>query len=242
MAIKNVLIPDNLGNEFDLGVIEANKVHLKFDGVSLFRDTTTGALRSIGLFLTPATNGGSANIPVGCAGFRVANGNWVNNLVLPASAPYVGFVLVVTSAAGFDTTVMATNTGLHSAQVLRTGQRLIFVWTGVQWDLVPNGRRSIRIVTATGALTADDDVVFIRNAALAVTLTLPHAGTCAGKVISLRRDSNADTGTIVINGGGTTIEVVTTTGLFGAVSALGTTALSRAATWMSDGIRWVILA
>ena len=38
MAIKNVLTPDNLGNEFDLGVEEANKIHLKLDNVTLIRD------------------------------------------------------------------------------------------------------------------------------------------------------------------------------------------------------------
>ena len=38
MAIKNLLTPDNLGNEFDLGVAEANKIHLKLDGTTIVRD------------------------------------------------------------------------------------------------------------------------------------------------------------------------------------------------------------
>lgn len=33
---------NNLGNEFDIGTIESNKIHINFDGVTINRDPTTG--------------------------------------------------------------------------------------------------------------------------------------------------------------------------------------------------------
>jgi len=46
MAIQQSVTPANLGNEFDLGVIEANKVHLNL-GDSLTRDALTGVLDAV---------------------------------------------------------------------------------------------------------------------------------------------------------------------------------------------------
>lgn len=47
MAVK-VVTPGNLGNEFDLGVVEAGKVHLNVDGVTLRRNVGTGVLSAAG--------------------------------------------------------------------------------------------------------------------------------------------------------------------------------------------------
>jgi len=46
-----VITPGNLGNEFDLGVIEANKIHVNFDGTSIVRNVGTGVVSAV----TPAT-------------------------------------------------------------------------------------------------------------------------------------------------------------------------------------------
>jgi len=35
---------NNLGNDFDIGVIEASKIHVKVDGTSIVRDPSTGVL------------------------------------------------------------------------------------------------------------------------------------------------------------------------------------------------------
>jgi hypothetical protein len=45
MAIP-VVTPSDLGNEFDLGLIEANKIHVKLDNATLVRDAGTGVLSS----------------------------------------------------------------------------------------------------------------------------------------------------------------------------------------------------
>lgn len=50
MAV-NVITPSNLGNEFDLGVIESGKIHIKVDGNTIKRDSTTGVLSAEGLQL-----------------------------------------------------------------------------------------------------------------------------------------------------------------------------------------------
>ena len=39
-----VVTTSNLGNEFDLGVIEAGKIHIKVDGVTITRNIATGVL------------------------------------------------------------------------------------------------------------------------------------------------------------------------------------------------------
>lgn len=50
MAV-NVVTNTNLGNEFDLGVIETNKIHVKIDGTTIVRNAGTGELSAV----TPAT-------------------------------------------------------------------------------------------------------------------------------------------------------------------------------------------
>jgi hypothetical protein len=63
MAV-NVITPSNLGNEFDLGVIEQSKIHIKVDGNTIKRDATTGVLSAEGLQLEDliATGHAIANI------------------------------------------------------------------------------------------------------------------------------------------------------------------------------------
>lgn len=51
--MANVVIPSNLGNEFDIGVIEAGKIHVKADGTSFFRRTATGSLSAYVFFTGP---------------------------------------------------------------------------------------------------------------------------------------------------------------------------------------------
>lgn len=46
MAINVVAVP-NLGNEFDLGNIEANQIHVKFDGATIVRDPGTGVVSAV---------------------------------------------------------------------------------------------------------------------------------------------------------------------------------------------------
>lgn len=40
----NVVTVPNLGNDFDIGVIEANKIHVKIDGTTIVRDGATGVI------------------------------------------------------------------------------------------------------------------------------------------------------------------------------------------------------
>ena len=42
--MTNLVHVNNLGNDFDIGVIEASKIHVKVDGTSIVRDTSTGVL------------------------------------------------------------------------------------------------------------------------------------------------------------------------------------------------------
>ncbi len=47
MTIATVVTPSNLGNEFEIGVTEANKIHLKVDGITLLR-SGAGVLSAAG--------------------------------------------------------------------------------------------------------------------------------------------------------------------------------------------------
>ena len=42
--MTNLVHVNNLGNDFDIGVIEASKIHVKVDGTTIVRDTSTGVL------------------------------------------------------------------------------------------------------------------------------------------------------------------------------------------------------
>jgi len=72
MAIEKVVRPQNLGAEFDIGVEESGKIHVKIDGVTLVRDPATGKIavdtsaidqtivsQDAGQVLTAGTDGGA---------------------------------------------------------------------------------------------------------------------------------------------------------------------------------------
>ena len=42
--MANTVTVPNLGNDFDIGVIEAQKIHVKIDGVTLVRSVATGVV------------------------------------------------------------------------------------------------------------------------------------------------------------------------------------------------------
>lgn len=42
--MTNLVHVNNLGNDFDIGVIEANKIHVKVDGTTIVRDPATGVV------------------------------------------------------------------------------------------------------------------------------------------------------------------------------------------------------
>lgn len=52
--MANVVTPANLGNEFDFGVIEPSKIHIKTDETTVFRDTATGIISAYTVFTGPA--------------------------------------------------------------------------------------------------------------------------------------------------------------------------------------------
>lgn len=71
----NIVTLPNLGNDFDLGIIEANKIHLNVDGTSIVRNAGTGvlsvspaglsisnALAFAGTSLTSTVNGQAATV------------------------------------------------------------------------------------------------------------------------------------------------------------------------------------
>ncbi|MCB0098500.1 MAG: hypothetical protein KDE46_22360 [Caldilineaceae bacterium] len=68
--MMQVVTPQNLGNEFDLGVIEANKIHIKVDGTTIVRNgdgsvTALGQVTSLSLAgaqLTFTDETGSATV------------------------------------------------------------------------------------------------------------------------------------------------------------------------------------
>lgn len=78
---------------------------------------------------------------------------------------------------------------------------------------------SHRVITATGAITVDDNILIINNGATAITLTLPAPATCVGKTFTIVRYAGS-TGGITING--TRIQALNgTLGASTTVTALG---------------------
>lgn len=77
----NVVTLNNLGNDFDIGQIEPSKIHVKVDGTTITRDSTTGTLSVdpsafTDIYLkevtyTPDTANPAASIPLD---FNMSNG------------------------------------------------------------------------------------------------------------------------------------------------------------------------
>jgi hypothetical protein len=80
--------------------------------------------------------GGSPNINIGTRVYFLSDGNWSNNVLLPASAPYIGFELIIFSQSGYLTSIQSTNTDMASAVILSSSNSLIFKWGGSKWYLL----------------------------------------------------------------------------------------------------------
>ena len=57
-----VVTPGNLGNEFDLGIIEAGKIHVNFDGTSIVRNAGTGVVSAVAPATTNTLSAAAPNL------------------------------------------------------------------------------------------------------------------------------------------------------------------------------------
>src|SRR5438477_167642 len=101
----------NLGNEFDLGTIEANKIHIKVDGSSLVRNPTTDVvidLSDLKKVVTANTNG------IALSGTGEASNVLKANLIVD---PVAGNLLQVTVAGAKVTAAAITAISVAAATV-----------------------------------------------------------------------------------------------------------------------------
>jgi hypothetical protein len=75
-----------------------------------------------------------SNVSVGTMSYENYDGNWSTNLVLPASAPYVGFELTVYCGSTFNTVITTANTDMGANATLTTGNSKHFKWGGAKWQ------------------------------------------------------------------------------------------------------------
>jgi hypothetical protein len=77
-----------------------------------------------------------SNINVGTISYENYDGNYSSNLVLPASAPYIGFELSIYCGSSFSTVITTTNTDMGSSVTITTGNTKHFKWGGAKWQLL----------------------------------------------------------------------------------------------------------
>lgn len=76
MSNVRVITPSNLGQEFDLGVIEQGKIHVKVDGTTITRDAN-GVLSSVG---TVVESSNTSKTTKNIAAIKDAGGNVIGNI------------------------------------------------------------------------------------------------------------------------------------------------------------------
>ncbi len=144
------------------------------------------------------------------------------------------------SASAVITDATTTNRGLMSAGTQTfAGDKIFQNNVTVSGTLTTSGgiRKAIRTVSATGAITVNDCIVFVTNGATAITLTMPTPVGNAGLEITIVR-SIGSTGTITITPGAGQIEALA--GTLGATTSLATIGTyGGAVTFVSNGTNWL---
>ena len=103
-------------------------------------------------------------------------------------------------------------------------------------DVVGSVSYPINIITASTIITSAMHTIKCSNGITAITVTLPAATTCNGRIYIIGRSSGS-TGAITINGGGTNVQ--TATGTFAATTTLGTAnSYGQNAQLQSNGLLW----
>ena len=147
--------------------------------------------------LTPNTNKNSGLIPSGHSDlqFNLSNGNWVQNLNLPASANDQD-VITINSQAGYVSYLDTSNTDLPlESLTIRQGQSYSFVFdnTSTQWRVKPtvsypsNGANEFAVINHDQMIQK----VHVRNGQWARQITLPNNVT-EGTLINVISDAGYD--------------------------------------------------
>ena len=147
--------------------------------------------------LTPNTNKNSGLIPSGHSDlqFNLSNGNWVQNLNLPASANDQD-VITINSQAGYASYLDTSNTDLPlESLTVRQGQSYSFVFdkTSTQWRVKPtvsypsNGANDFAVINNNQMIQK----VHVRNGQWARQITLPNNVT-EGTLINVISDAGYD--------------------------------------------------
>lgn len=165
--------------------------------ISLFVATCllSGVVAS--MVLTPNTNKNSGLIPAGHSDlqFNLSNGNWVQNLNLPASANDQD-VITINSQAGYASYLDTSNTDLPlESLTIRQGQSYSFVFdkTSTQWRVKPtvsypsNGANEFAVINHDQMIQK----VHVRNGQWARQITLP-SNVAEGTLINVISDAGYD--------------------------------------------------
>ena len=147
--------------------------------------------------LTPNTNKNSGLIPSGHSDlqFNLSNGNWVQNLNLPASANDQD-VITINSQAGYASYLDTSNTDLPlESLTVRQGQSYSFVFdkTSAQWRVKPtvsypsNGANDFAVTNNNQMIQK----VHVRNGQWARQITLP-SNVAEGTLINVISDAGYD--------------------------------------------------
>ena len=147
--------------------------------------------------LTPNTNKNSGLIPSGHSDlqFNLSNGNWVQNLNLPASANDQD-VITINSQAGYASYLDTSNTDLPlESLTIRQGQSYSFVFdkTSTQWRVKPtvsypsNGANEFAVINHDQMIQK----VHVRNGQWARQITLP-SNVAEGTLINVISDAGYD--------------------------------------------------
>jgi hypothetical protein len=168
MSIKNVLRPTNLGNEFDLGGIEADKAHLKLDGITISRNTLTGVISATGQASKVVIDNTIADSSLVTLAGRY---------IVPTTGLSGAFVGQANKYADWNgVTWTFSNPNVNDKVIITTGTNAgnVFQWDGTVWQLFspPTGMKTMSAnvvgVAPNGATQPNNGMVELPQLDIAV--------------------------------------------------------------------------
>ena len=165
-----------------------------------------------------------------------------NYAVLGSNAGNSGLVINNTKQFAFTTTAGTTSTALGATTTVANYSNTGFLFGGggaatSTLDVAGSFSLPVVIVAASTTVTDTNCSIECNNGATAITLTLPAAATCRGRIYMVHSNAGS-TGTVTITPSGGQIQALAgTLGATTSISALGS--YGQHVWFQSDGTNWV---
>ena len=225
------------------GAARNNALTMWKDGRSMWNGDVAKQNTWIGVNGTNAQNFINVTTPTGAlAAISTEHTTSGNYAVLGSNAGNSGIVINNTKQFAFTTTAGTTSTNLGATTTIANyGNTGMLVGGGASatstLDVAGSFSLPVVIVAASTTVTDTNCSIECNNGATAITLTLPAAATCRGRIYMVHSNAGS-TGTVTITPSGGQIQALAgTLGATTSISALGS--YGQHVWFQSDGTNWV---